>query len=371
MARSVSHQLKSPSTDSIAFVKPAITVKELKSVLNCIFRDEISFGKIVEQLEIKCKESFGFKNSLVLPSHHAAYHLAFLALGLREDDEVIIPSLAPLAGLDAIGYFKATAKVVDVTKDSFHPDVDTLAEAITDRTKIVLLPYRFGSFKSYDSLYQTFDKYQGRIKIIEDISEIPGASFLGKSVGTNADIALLSLEGTMPVTMGKGSVFLTNVKSLYQIASDLRNPTKILHSSYRVRYDYTITDYQAAMGLEQIDKLTTLFEQRKKIATLYLKEIEKSPFQTFFRYPESDGYGSFPIISTKSKEEVIEFFKKKKIETREITAYEPLHRLLQLSRIEFPNAERLYKKGVLLPIYPHLNQKSIDTIISSFKRLLH
>ena len=371
MRGTVSPQLRSVASSDIAFIKPAITVKELKSVLDCIFRDEISFGKIVEQLEVKCRESFGFKNSLVLPSHHAAYHLAFLAVGLKVSDEVIIPSLAPLAALDAIGYCKATAKIIDISKNSFHPEVETFIKAITDKTKIVLLPYRFGSFKNYDALYRACEKYQGRIKFIEDISEMPGTSFLGKSVGTNADIALLSLEETMPVTMGKGSILLTNSKSLYQMGNDLRNPTKRSNSSYRVRYDYTITDYQAAMGLEQIDKLKALLEQRKKIAKLYLKGIDRSPFKTFFHYSESDGYGSFPIVSRKNKKEMITYFKKKKIETRAITAYEPLHRMLQLSSIDFPNTERLYEKGILLPIYPHLNQKSIGAIISSFKAMLH
>ena len=359
------------SLDNIAFIKPAITVKELKSVLDCIFHDEISFGKIAKKLESECSRSFGFKNSLVVSSLHSAYHLAFLAFGLREGDEVIMPSTAPLAALDAIGYLKAVPVILDLAKESFHPDLEALTKKITPQTKVILLQYKFGSFKNYSQLYEKLKNHKRAIHILQDISEIPGSSFSGQKIGTDADMAVLSLEKSMPVTMGKGSVLFTNSGQLYQIANDLRNPATSVGRSYRVRYDYTITDYQAAMGIEQLSKLPVLLEQRKKIAKIYLQAVERSSLRTYFSYPESDGYGSFPVVFPQDAKEVMTYLKKKNMETCRILTHEPLHRLVQLSPLDFPNAERLYEKSILLPIYPHLTQSSIQTIAASIKNIPH
>ena len=228
------------SLDNIAFIKPAITVKELKSVLDCIFHDEISFGKIAKKLESECSRSFGFKNSLVVSSLHSAYHLAFLAFGLREGDEVIMPSTAPLAALDAIGYLKAVPVILDLAKESFHPDLKSLTKKITPQTKVILLQYKFGSFKNYSQLYEKLKNRKKTVCILQDISEIPGSSFSGQKIGTDADMAILSLEKNMPVTMGKGSVLFTNSGHLYQIANDLRKPRnergKVLPGSVRLHH---------------------------------------------------------------------------------------------------------------------------------------
>ena len=90
----------SPLAKPIAFVKPAITKKELKSVLECIISDKISFGQVVKDFEKECAKQFHFADALSVSSLHSGYHLILLGISIKKDDEVIISSTAPLACLD-------------------------------------------------------------------------------------------------------------------------------------------------------------------------------------------------------------------------------------------------------------------------------
>ena len=168
--------------------------------------------------------------------------------------------------------------------------------------------------------------------------------------------------------MGKGSVLFTNLKTIFDRLKNLKAHRS--NYDYRVRYDYNITDYQAAMGSEQLGNLEPLVRRRNEIGKSYLAAVSKSRFCTLFKYPEIDSYGSFPVFSSTSAAEVISFFKKKNVESKNILSPEPLHRLLKLNRNKFPNTEKLYQQGVLLPIYPHLTNQDVTTITNILKKIV-
>ncbi len=348
--------------NGIIFTKPTITTKELKSVLECMVQDEISCGKIVKNFENISSNVFGFKKALSAPSLNSAYHLALLGLGIQEGDEVIMTSLAPLGGLDAIGYLKATPVIIDAARGDFHPSMDQIMEKVNKNTKAIILSYPYGAFKNYDELKRRIKDLK-RIKIIEDISEIIGFDFKKTSI---SDWTIISFHSDMLITMGNGAMLLTNADHLYSMAKDLQ-----MHGGsrpYRIRYDYTITDYQAAMGLEQINHLETLSKRCRKIGHLYLEAIQQSRFKTYFKFKEMDIYSSFPVFSEKNTKDMIRHFKNFGIETRRIVNYSPLHQLMELSVANFRNTEGMYKRGILIPIYPHLNKQSIDRIILAIKK---
>ena len=352
----------------ITFAKPAITSKELKSVLECIIYDKISFGQVVKDFEEECTKQFYFANALSVSSFHSGYHLGLLGMSIKKDDEVIVSSIAPLACLDAIGHIQAKPIIIDISKASFHPNIESILNRITEKTKAIILHYRFGSFKNYSELFEVLSSKKNDIVVMEDISEILRPKYNNRQIGSLSQVSILSFEENMPLTMGKGSVLLTNSETMFNKLKNLE-----AHRSnhvYQVRYDHNITDYQAAMGFEQLKNLSRLIKRRKEIGNIYLDTIFRSQFRTFFKYPEVDSYGSFPILSSTSSAEIISLLKKKNIESKKILSFEPLHRLLKLNRNEFPNTEKLYQQGVLLPIYPHLTNQDITLIINILKKIV-
>ncbi|MDH5716726.1 MAG: DegT/DnrJ/EryC1/StrS aminotransferase family protein [Spirochaetia bacterium] len=364
LKQAISLQTKKISQE-IAYSKPTLSKNELKSVLECMIQDEISFGNVAIRYEKELASAFEYKYALTTSSISAAYHLAFLSFSVDEKSEIILASNTSVSALDAIGYLKANPVIVDIAPSSFHPSDEKIIEKINENTKVLILSYAYGSYRNYDKLKAFIKEKYEYIKIIEDISYIAGAENDEVLVGSLADIAIIGLHEDMLMTIGKGAAVLTNSQNIYSVIKDLR-----MHGGkkpYKIRYDYTITDYQAAMGLEQLSQLTNIINRRRKIGQLFKETLLSSIFETWFQYPNIDTFGAFPVICKQALEKSESFFKNKNIECRYTLMYGPLHRLTNKSASEFSNTEKLYQRGILLPLYPNLTKLNIERIITAIR----
>ncbi|HRP68320.1 MAG TPA: DegT/DnrJ/EryC1/StrS aminotransferase family protein [Turneriella sp.] len=365
------HTASRAKNQPIQYLRPTLSRNELKSVLESLVLEEVSFGQGVLNFEKAFARTFDFNHAAAVDSYTSAFHLALIACDLAKDDEIILPVSSPLAMLDAIHYTGARPVVIDLAKDSFHADVDTYLNAITERTKIIFLPYTFGSYKDYSTLYEKLSvaglrKPKERyIRLIEDISHTIGHEFHGRQAGENADIAIAGLNEDHLMTIGKGGVVLTDSHNHFAVIKDLR--VQGGNRPYRMRFDYAITDYQAAMGMEQLGNLSAMIERRRRIGGLYNEAMEKSRLKTYFTSPDADVCGSFPIVSETDLAHTQSYFASLHIETRRIFPNGPLHQIMGLNVLNFPNAERLYQRGVMLPLYPMLNKPSVEKITAAIR----
>ena len=365
-------QRKKKKSKGIVFNKPTLSKKELKSVLECMVQDEISFGKVAANLEKEFANAFDFQKALSAPSLTSAYHLAFLSLGFEKEDEIIVSASAPVAILDAISYVGANAVLVDLDQNSFHPSIESIQSKISKKTKSIILNYPFGSFFDYEPLREYLQsgtlpkELRKQIKIIEDISYIAGIEHGGSYVGSHSDIAIIGLHSDMLMTTGKGAIILTDSRNIYGLARDLR-----MHNGnkpYRVRYDYTIPDYQAAMGIEQLSSLPQVIERRKAIGKKFLEAAQSSKYlDTYFKSTNLDAFGQFPIILKNSIENGMRYFNSLQIEIKRVNEVRPLHQLTGAGTTDFPNAEKLYQRGLLIPIYPYLTKANVERLIGALK----
>jgi len=356
--------------EGIVFYKPTLSKRDIKSVMEAMVQDEISSGSVVLNYEKEFASTFGFRHGLSALSWTAAYHLSLLAVGIGQGDEVILSSIASVVVLDAINQTQAEAVLIDIAQESFHPNRDLIFDKITDKTKAVVLQYPYGAYFNYDDIRDEIQelnrKRDNKIKIIEDISYNVGTEVDGEYIGSKADVAITGLHEDMLMTIGKGAMVLTNSRNIFGAAKDLR-----MHASgspYRIRYDYTITDYQAAMGLEQLGQLSIVTERRKKIGFKYLESVKSvSAISTFFKYRELDAFGAFPLVFQKPLDYIERYFQSLQIEIRRTTPLGTLHEMLGFAGSEFPNAQKLYDRGILLPLYPNLTKMNIERIISSLR----
>lgn len=366
-------QQSSPKKQGIVYLRPTLTRNDLKSVLESLVHDEISFGQVVVNFEKEFASTFEFQRGLSADSLTAAYHLAYLAFETQKGDEVVLPSSASIAALDALSYIGAVPKLIDTDREGFHPSVEQYLAAINENTRAVVIHYSFGSFKDYSLLREKIEQINAqsgkaakhKIRIIEDISYIAGLEFKGQFVGSDADIAIAGLNEDNLMTIGKGAMLLTDSNSLYAMIKDLRYQGG--NRPYKVRFDYTITDYQAAMGLEQLGNLSAIIERRRKIAQVYLEALRHSQLKTAFLGCESDAYGAFPVFSEQSLEHMTRYFQSLNIETRRVYPAGPLHQQLGLPVSDFANTERLYQRGLQIPLYPYLTKMNVERISGALK----
>lgn len=253
--------------------------------------------------------------------------------------------------------------VVDLGRNSFHMDIEKFQEKFHIHTpKVVLLDHVFGCLVDIKNYYVN-DSY-----VIEDFSEALGANSTSIGVGKQGIISICGLAPTHVITTGNGAILVTNNDTIAEKIKLLKASKKEDSKKQYpiVRFDYNLLDFQAAIGIEQISKLGIIIERKQKIAQIYLQAVLSSGQETFFKNASEDQFNRFPVIFNKPFDEVERYFGALQIGT-EKTISKPIHRILEFSNTEFPNAERLYQRGHCVPIYPNLTKDNVNRIANSIK----
>ncbi|MDF3820022.1 DegT/DnrJ/EryC1/StrS aminotransferase family protein [Leptospira sp. 96542] len=348
----------------IEFFKPTLSREDLKGVLECLVEEHLACGEIVARFEKSFCHTFKSKYSISTNSLASAYHLALLSLGVKPGDRILLSSFAPIAALDAIFLVQAKPVLVDLKRNSFHPDPEEfLRKKNESEARFAFFDHSFGSLVSIAN-YNT----EG-LEVVEDFTEAIGANSDTIACGRQTKVAICGLSAENMITTGNGAMIVTNDSN---IANTIKS-WKAGHSSKRTfgeaKYDYNLVDYQAALGIEQLSKLGVILERKKKIAMAYMQAVQNSRLETYFQNPNEDTFQRFPIlVSSQNSDEIQRYFKSIHIGIQKTTE-EPLHRVLEENHLEYPNAERLYQRGHCIPIYPNLTKDNVQRIATAIRRI--
>ncbi|MBI3396627.1 MAG: DegT/DnrJ/EryC1/StrS aminotransferase family protein [Spirochaetia bacterium] len=344
--------------------RPTLSKQELESVLDALINDRLTTGPVTQRFERAFASAFGFKHAVALNSLSSAYHLAFLALGIQSGHRVGMSALTSISACDAARYVGADVKVIDVARNSFHVSLESIEEAhATSKLDFFVLDHTFGSPSPIPAAWLR----ERGIKVIEDFSGLIGSEQNGAYFGAAGDIAVCGLSEMDHLTTGNGGVVVTADAKVHQSLQALRYGPK--RKPETLAYDYRLGDFQAAMGLDQLSRIGVTLARRKKIGQKYLESLRSTKHEAYFTSPGVDSYLRFPVVVNKPNEEVVRYFNS--IEIGVTRCHEmPLHHLLGLARMEFPNAERLYQKSVSIPIYPSLTANNVERIAASLRGLL-
>jgi len=330
--------------------KPTITRKELEAVLDCLINDDLVAGESVKTFESTLAKMIGLKYAVATNSLTAAYHLIFKALEIGGEDEIIMPSYFSQAPLSALSMTGGRAVLVDIEKDSLFPNLEDIKGMVSEKTKAVIIGHLFGFHFPAQGLEEL------RLPIIEDISHAIGTEIDEVPTGRLGTFTIASFDPAGIITSGNGAMIFTNNSKNYSIIKDYRgNGEEHLH------FDYSMTDFQGAMGISQLAKLADLLHRRREIARIYHESIRITPHKTPFQYNDRFAYQAFPVQFNLSNEKVETYWRKNRIEVVRPIAI-PLHSLLGLNGSDFPNSERLSKKLFSLPLYPTLSRKDVEKI---------
>ena len=343
----------------ISHSKPTLDQDDYQGVLDVLISGHLVQGEKVIEFEEDLSSFVGVKDGVAVSSGTAALHLSLIALGVGKGDEIVIPSYVCPALLNAISYVNAVPIIADVEKFTFNIDVNDLRGRITGRTKAIIVPHMFGLPADIDEIISL------GIPVIEDCAQSAGSRHKGGYTGGFGVLSMFSFYATKMFSTGEGGMVLSNDDDLIRTVRDLRDYDE--KESYSVRYNYKMTDIQAALGISQLRKLTSFIERRKEIAGFYDEVLQEMTFpipavpegreHIYYRY----------VLLLDNAFRFIENMKKKGIECRR-PVYKPLHKYLGLS--EFPVTDEIFQQAVSIPIYPSLSDNEVKRIIDAMKNLL-
>lgn len=344
--------------------KPSIGNDDFESVLATLDSKWIAPGKIVKDFEFelaKYLSSDGY--AVAVDSGTSALHLSLIALDIKKGDEVIIPTYVCTAILNAINYVGATPVITDINSYDYNISYEDTLQKITPNTKAIIIPHMYGIPADIEKFLEL------NIPLIEDCAQSIGAKYKNQKVGTFGDISIFSFYATKLLTTAKGGAVFSKNKKLIDDIFDLINFD--CRPTYKVRYNYHLSDLQATLGLSQLKKLDLFINNRKEISEEYNEIIEKkkvllvkvdgSKERVWYRYV---------IISEEKPEIIIEAFSKEGINIiNPLENWELLHNYLGLNRDNFPNSESITQKTVSIPIYPSLSDNEIIKIKKAINKI--
>lgn len=262
----------SPSKMSLS--SPDISKAEIAAAVRVLQSGRLSLGHELELFEKEMARYVGTKCAVAVSSGTAGLHCLVRALGIAEGDEVITSPFSFIASANCILFEKAKPIFVDIDPNTLCFDTEKIEEKITPRTRAILAVHILGIPCQMDRVQQIAKKHN--LFVIEDACEAIGATWREKKVGSIGNAGVFAFYPNKQMTTGEGGVITTDDAGLAEICRSLRNQGRSTQDSYlfeRLGYNYRLTDFQAAIGRVQLDRIDQMLEKRRRVADWYFEAL--------------------------------------------------------------------------------------------------
>jgi perosamine synthetase len=258
---------------------PEVTESEIEAVSAILRTPRLSMGPKLEEFERAMAGYVGTSHAIAVNSGTSGLHLCMRALGISEGDEVIVPSFAFIAVANAVRYERATPVFVDIDPQTLNLDPQRIEEAVTPRTRAVVLVHTFGCPAALAEILEIARRHD--LVVIEDACEAIGAEYDGRKVGSFGDAGVFGFYPNKQITTGEGGMIVTNDARISALAKKLRNQGRGDSNDWlqheELGYNYRISEMNCALGIEQLKRLDAILERRQGIAREYQRRMENQP----------------------------------------------------------------------------------------------
>jgi dTDP-4-amino-4,6-dideoxygalactose transaminase len=270
---------------------PLITEEEEQSVLAVLRDGDLSLHQATRALEDDYRDFFGIRHTLAHCNGTAALLAAFFGVGLKPGDEVLVPSATHWASVVPMLWVGAIPVFCESELDRLGIDPADAETKITSRTRAIVIVHLWGMPSKMTELLQLAKKYD--LKVIEDASHAPGATWCGRKCGTLGDVSVFSLQTSKLAPAGEGGMLLTGDDEIYERAICLGDVMRIIElpgpaqriaaTSFGMKT--RMAPLSAAVARIQLKHLDRRNEKRNRNLTYLSEELEKLGFQTFLPPP--------------------------------------------------------------------------------------
>jgi perosamine synthetase len=376
----------------VPFHRAGVGEPEAQAAADVVRSGWLTMGARTIEFEEKFAAYVGARHAVGVSSCTAGLHLAMDAIGLKQGDEVLVPTTTFTASAEVVAYFKAKPVLADVDSVSLCIDPADAERRITPRTRAIMPVHYAGQPCAIEAI-QDLAKRHG-LRVIEDAAHALPASLSGVRVGAISELTAFSFYATKPLTTGEGGMVTTDngdlaarmrMMRLHGISRDAWNRYSAEGSWYYevldTGYKYNLTDIQSAIGIVQLEKCDAMRAVRAEIASRYSKEFARQralevPTVGANREPSWHLYvlrlNLEELAITRSQ--MIEKLRERGIGTS--VHFIPLHmhpyykKAYGYKAEDFPVASREYQRYLSLPIFPGMTGTQIDYVIESVLKIV-
>lgn len=375
---------------NIPITKPYFNDDEIEAVKKVINSGWVSQGSKVKEFEDKFADYLDVAVATATNSCATALHLALVVLGIGKNDEVILPSFTHVATANAVEYTGARPVFVDIDLGSYNIDVHLLGKAITKKTKAIIPVHLFGLSGDMDPILDIAQKY--KLSIIEDAACSHGAEYKGKRIGGIGDIGCFSFHPRKLITTGEGGMLTTHKEEYKQNFESLRSHGAstsdlslheegiCLSPEFNILgYNYRMTDLQAAIGIEQLNKLESIISRRIELAKVYNDQLKDMSYIGIPSVPQDSKhiYQSYVILikdnSPVSRNDLMKKLQEKGIATRQGThAVHNLGYYRNKYNLKYDTCLQSFKaeqQTLTLPLYPQMTPEEQEYVIENLRNI--
>ena len=377
-------------SEFIPFHKPAIGEEEVRSVVETLKSGWLTTGSKVKSFEEDFARYVGSKHAIAVNSGTAALHLALDAVGIKEGDEVIVPTMTFTATAEVVLYFKAKPVLVDCERDTLNLDPAKIEAAITPRTKAIVPVHMAGQPCDMDEILKIARKHD--LRVIEDAAHALPAGYRGRTVGTIGDITCFSFYATKTITTGEGGMATTEnpkwaermrIMSLHGISHDAwKRYTKEGSWYYEVLYPgfkYNLTDLAAAIGSGTAKEMQRILASAATNRDDLRESLRRARRRSNVPACRNDVQHAWHLFVIQldldrlkiNRNQFIEALREKEIGTS--VHFIPLHLhpyyrdKFGYKPADFPNASAVFERIFSLPIYPKMSESDVERVIEAVK----
>jgi perosamine synthetase len=355
---------------------PSITDKEIEYGLDAIKNGwNNNHSDYIKKFEDSFKNYTNSNFAMATSSCTGAMHLALLALGIKEGDEVIVPEITWIATAAAVKYVGAKPVFCDVDIDTWTMCPKSLEKLINSKTKAIMPVHIYGHPCDMDPIWDLAKKHN--LLIIEDAAQSIGAEYKGQKTGSLGDAAGFSFQGAKALVTGEGGMFLCKDKDIFDRArfkgDHGRDPNKALYN-IEIGYKYKMSNVQAAIGLAQIERVEEIVAKKRQIFSWYydrLKDIEEISLNAEKPWAKNIYWMSSIVLGNKvkfSRDEFMKELKTRNIDSRPI--FYPISSFPMFENQNNPNAYFVGLRGINLPSGHNRTEEEVDYICHHIKDLL-
>lgn len=383
--------------DKLFYGKQWIDDKDVDAVISVLKSDFLTCGPKVEELERTLEKHTTSKHAVIVSSGTAALHGACIAAGIGLGDEVITTPMTFAASANCVLYCGAKPVFADIDPETYNIDPTSIEAHITDKTKAVIAVDFTGQSVKNNEIREICDKHN--LIFIEDAAHAIGTKYGDKPIGSLADMTCFSFHPVKTITAGEGGAVTTNNDEFYKklvlahthgivhegddmddLMESMPHEGPWEYEQVSLGYNYRMTDFQAALLLNQLKKLEGFKARRQEIVNRYNEDFNDVPEIIVQReISESDTCRHLYIIRlnldklTCTRRQFFDAMCAEGVQPQVhyVPVYWfPYYKHLGYERGLCPNAEEVYKGIMSIPLYPKLSDRDVDDVIMAVRKVV-
>lgn len=362
----------------IPVFRPSMNKEEILPELEKIFDSGwIGLGPKTQEFEERFAEYIGVKYAVGVNSATAALHLACYVLGLKEGDEVIVPSMTFVSTALAPLYCRAIPIFADIEEDTLCIDPADIEKKVTSRTKAIVPVHYGGHACRMDEIMEIASRHN--LYVIEDVAHGCGGKYKNNMLGSIGLMGCFSFHAVKNLPTGDGGMITTSDEKIYNDLKKLRwvgidkgtwdrsekKGYSWQYSVDKLGFKYHMNDITAVIGLAQLKVLDEHNLIRRKYSQKYdnvFKGVSwiETPVEKDYAYSARHNY----VVKVPMRNELNEYLRVKGISTG--VHYEPVdhYKVFGNNKADVPNTEKVWPKLLTLPLYPDMTEEEFEKVVS-------